>query len=200
MIGVIVKLKNIHMVLLTLVVLVGGGVLIYVQTRPEGSVSSRTSTTAIKNFDECVLAGNPIMESSPRQCRSTAGNLFVEDVDETTTESVEYVSRRGTKITLTEPNSGAVLKSPVVVKGTVPGSWSFEASFPVTILDSTGITIAQTTAKLNGDWMTDAYVPFEATLTFDTPVGGGNGTLILKKDNPSDLAENNDSVLIPISF
>jgi len=35
----------------------------------------------ITSFEECVAAGNPVMESYPRQCRAD-GQLFVEDIDE----------------------------------------------------------------------------------------------------------------------
>ncbi|MFB5631404.1 MAG: MBL fold metallo-hydrolase [Nitrosopumilaceae archaeon] len=35
---------------------------------------------SITNFEECVAAGNPVMESYPRQCRSADGKLFVEEV------------------------------------------------------------------------------------------------------------------------
>ncbi|MCF6276457.1 MAG: hypothetical protein L3J07_01265 [Candidatus Magasanikbacteria bacterium] len=34
----------------------------------------------ITNFEECANAGNSIMESYPRQCRSEDGNLFVEEI------------------------------------------------------------------------------------------------------------------------
>lgn len=34
----------------------------------------------ITNFEECALAGNPVMESYPRQCRSAEGILFIEDI------------------------------------------------------------------------------------------------------------------------
>ena len=34
----------------------------------------------ITNFTECAEAGNPVMESYPRQCRSADGRLFVEEV------------------------------------------------------------------------------------------------------------------------
>jgi glyoxylase-like metal-dependent hydrolase (beta-lactamase superfamily II) len=34
----------------------------------------------ITNFDECVAAGNPVMESYPRQCKDSAGNTFVEEI------------------------------------------------------------------------------------------------------------------------
>jgi hypothetical protein len=33
----------------------------------------------ITNFEECAAAGNPVMESYPRQCRAQDGRLFVED-------------------------------------------------------------------------------------------------------------------------
>lgn len=34
----------------------------------------------IKNFEECAAAGNPVMESYPRQCRSSDGKLFIEEI------------------------------------------------------------------------------------------------------------------------
>ena len=37
---------------------------------------------AIASFEECVAAGNPVMESFPRQCRTEDGVLFVEEVAE----------------------------------------------------------------------------------------------------------------------
>lgn len=33
----------------------------------------------ITNFQECVAAGNPVMESYPEQCRTADGRLFVND-------------------------------------------------------------------------------------------------------------------------
>lgn len=34
----------------------------------------------ISSFEECVAAGNAVMESYPRQCRTASGQHFVEDV------------------------------------------------------------------------------------------------------------------------
>ncbi|BDQ31507.1 hypothetical protein NZNM25_05030 [Nitrosopumilus zosterae] len=36
----------------------------------------------IASFEECVLAGNSVMESYPRQCRTTDGKNFVEEIDD----------------------------------------------------------------------------------------------------------------------
>lgn len=40
-----------------------------------------TSEIEITNFEECIAAGNPAMESYPRQCRDEkTENLFVEEI------------------------------------------------------------------------------------------------------------------------
>ncbi|MGH7960514.1 MAG: hypothetical protein ACRERD_01655, partial [Candidatus Binatia bacterium] len=39
----------------------------------------RGSQGNINSFDECAGAGNPVMESYPRQCRTPEGKTFVED-------------------------------------------------------------------------------------------------------------------------
>lgn len=35
--------------------------------------------SVINSFEECVSAGNPVMESHPRQCRTVDGKHFVEN-------------------------------------------------------------------------------------------------------------------------
>ena len=39
-----------------------------------------TATPSITNFEQCIAAGNPAMESHPRQCRTTEGDHFVEEI------------------------------------------------------------------------------------------------------------------------
>jgi hypothetical protein len=49
--------------------------------------------------------------------------------------------------------------------------------------------------------MTEQLVPFKAELTFKAPVDENRrGSLILKKDNPSGLPENDDAIEIPVTF
>ena len=58
-----------------------------------------------------------------------------------------------------------------------------------------GLIIAEGYATAQGDWMTTDYVPFEATLEFTADTSVSNrGSLILKKDNPSGLPENDDAL------
>ncbi|HSD12348.1 MAG TPA: Gmad2 immunoglobulin-like domain-containing protein, partial [Patescibacteria group bacterium] len=100
---------------------------------------------------------------------------------------------------LTTPREGEVVTSPLEVRGEARGKWYFEAQFPVKLLDADGRVIASTAAHADGDWMTDEFVPFTATLTFDKPAAV-TGTLVLEKDNPSDLPQNDDSRSIPVRF
>jgi hypothetical protein len=47
--------------------------------------------------------------------------------------------------------------------------------------------------------MTSELVPFSLKLPY-TAATPGNGSLILQKDNPSGLPQNDDSVTIPFTF
>jgi hypothetical protein len=102
-------------------------------------------------------------------------------------------------IRVREPAPGAVVHSPLRVIGEARGSWYFEASFPVTLLDGAGNVLAQQPAQAQGEWMTEAFVPFAATLQFIAP-GTADGTLLLEKDNPSGLPEQAASLRVPVRF
>lgn len=97
--------------------------------------------------------------------------------------------------------SGETIQSPLKVTGKAVGSWYFEAVFPVELSDSKGKIIAQGQGHAQGDWMTQGFVPFEATLTFATPPGTDKrGMLLLRKDNPSGMAEHDQGLAIPVVF
>ncbi len=96
------------------------------------------------------------------------------------------------------------ISSPLTIEGKARGPWYFEASFPIVLTDWDGRIIAEGHAEAQSDWMTTEFVPFKATLTFTTPVGGdpavNRGTLILKKDNPSGDPAKDRAVEIPVVF
>lgn len=102
-------------------------------------------------------------------------------------------------IKVTEPTPNQVISSPLSISGQARGTWYFEASFPVVLEDANGKVLAQIPAQATGDWMTEDFVPFKTTLTFAKPETT-TGKLILKKDNPSGLPENEDQIEIPVSF
>ncbi len=102
-------------------------------------------------------------------------------------------------IVLSSPLPNETVISPLIVSGTARGTWYFEASFPVRLLDGNGNEIAVEPAQAQGDWMTEDYVPFSVVLEFDQP-STPNGTLVLQKDNPSGLPEYDQSLSIPVLF
>jgi hypothetical protein len=145
----------------------------------------------VRSFEECVAAGNVILESYPRQCRTESGETFVEDIG----NGLEKTD----KIRLDEPRPNTRIASPLVLRGEARGVWYFEASFPVHLLDGTGTEIATGIATAHGEWMTEDFVPFSAPLSFATPQTR-SGTLVLEKDNPSGLPQNADELRVPVIF
>jgi hypothetical protein len=100
-------------------------------------------------------------------------------------------------IKIETPRKNEKIKSPYVVSGQARGFWFFEASFPVKLIDQNGQVLAQTTAQARGDWLTQNFVSFEATLDFSV-VKGQKATIVLEKDNPSGLPENAAEIRIPV--
>lgn len=99
------------------------------------------------------------------------------------------------------PLPEATISSPLTVSGEARGTWFFEGDFPVILTDWNGLIIAEGYATADGQWMTEEYVPFSATLTFtpDTNVSD-RGSLILQKSNPSGLPENDDALEYTVYF
>ena len=102
-----------------------------------------------------------------------------------------------TKIVVTYPKANASVPKNFTVTGQAPGNWFFEASAPVMVQDPEGNKLAQGIAQAQGDWMTTNLVAFTAVIKTN-PAYSGPATLILLKDNPSGLPENEDSLEIPI--
>lgn len=103
-------------------------------------------------------------------------------------------------ITVSMPQKGATISSPLTISGAARGYWYFEASFPIELRDASGKVIAQHYAEAQGEWMTEDFVIFKASLTYPAQPKGSQGTLILRKDNPSGLPENGRSLEVPVVF
>lgn len=149
-------------------------------------------TVEPKNFAECEAAGYPIMESYPRQCNTPGGGHFVEDIGN--------ANDKQDLIRAASPKPGAKISSPLKISGEARGYWFFEASFPYELQNAKGETIVQGPVPANGDWMTEDFVPFDVSITFPDQAMGSKGTLLLKKDNPSGLPENDDQLIVPVVF
>ncbi|HBB27246.1 TPA: hypothetical protein DCZ36_01965, partial [Candidatus Gracilibacteria bacterium] len=91
--------------------------------------------------------------------------------------------------------------SPLTIRGEARGYWFFEASFPVVLTDKKGRVLTGTIATAQSEWMTEEFVPFEAVLNFEgSQLPEGKGILVLKRDNPSGLPENDDALKVPVSI
>lgn len=103
------------------------------------------------------------------------------------------------EIVVTYPTQQDTIKSPVTVKGNVRGHWFFEGTAPIELVDANGNTLGKGKIHAEGEWMTEDFVPFSATLEFEQPKTT-TGKLLLEKDNPSGLPENAKQLVIPITF
>ena len=102
-------------------------------------------------------------------------------------------------IRVTTPIKDQLVRSPLLVQGEARGTWYFEASFPVKLLDANGLQLAILPAQAQGEWMTENFVPFKTEMRFATPTTE-TGTLILENDNPSGLPELSKEYRIPVRF
>lgn len=96
-----------------------------------------------------------------------------------------------------QPEPGAEVTSPILVKGKARGMWFFEAEFPVVLRDNKNKEIATVSATAQAEWMTEDWVPFEAEISFDVSASEP-ATLVFKRSNPSGMPEHDRSHSIPL--
>ncbi len=158
---------------------------------------SRTAKapTAMLSFQDCVDAGYPVMESYPRQCKTSDGKTFAEELP----EKITYSNASADLIAVELPFPGAVTGKDFKVIGKARGTWFFEASFPVKVLDKDGKLLAVAIAQAQSDWMTEDFVPFTANVSVPQSYIGP-ATLLLQKDNPSGLPSHDASISFPITI
>jgi hypothetical protein len=161
----------------------------FISTNPFDRADSR----AVTSFEECVAAGNLVMESYPRRCASN-GETFTETIVSDSGKTVESPVR------IASPLANAMVKSPLAIRGEARGAWFFEAEFPVILTDWDGYVIAEGYATAQGEWMTKEFVPFTATLAFTRPTSATEGRLIFKAANASGLPQHDAMVEVPVRF
>jgi len=144
----------------------------------------------VTNYSECLSRGYKAMDTFPRSCETPDGEIFTQDIGN--------IPEKMDLINLESPGPNQTVNiSPIPLKGQARGNWFFEGSFPVEIRDENGNIISSGIAKAEGEWMTEEFVPFTASLTVKTGFNG-NAQLILRKDNPSGIPELDDELHIPL--
>jgi len=114
---------------------------------------------------------------------------------ETQTTSLPYSD----EIQVVTPAQNEKVISPIKITGQAKGMWYFEGTFNAELFDSNNTSLGNTQVNAKGDWMSESFVAFEGDLTFSSPATK-KGTLVISKDNPSGLAENEKKLTIPVSF
>lgn len=107
-------------------------------------------------------------------------------------KNITYINATSDNIVIELPFPGAVTGKAFSVLGKARGGWYFEASFPIEVQDKNGNVLATGIAQAQSEWMTSEFVPFKADIKVpDTYIG--KAKLVLKKDNPSGMPENDAS-------
>ena len=115
-------------------------------------------------------------------------------------KSGEFTSFKCDQIKTDNLKENQVISSPLNFTGQIKGNWSFEGTFPIKITDKNNIVIANGVGQISGEWMTEKYVPFTSQIDFSVGSQVKEGKIIISKDNPSGLPENDDVVEIPVKF
>ena len=163
-------------------------------TAPESAPALETPVEVMCTADALLCPDGSYAERTGPNCAFVCPEEMSVDTD------------KSNLIVLDSPKPAAVVTSPLKLSGKARGSWFFEASFPVSLTNWDGLIIAEGVAVADGDWMTDEFVPFTTELTFINPYQAGDpdfmqrGSLILRKDNPSGLPENDDALEQAVRF
>lgn len=102
------------------------------------------------------------------------------------------------EILVLNPKQKELVSSPLEISGQARGNWFFEASLPVELFSSDGQLIVSSSAQALDDWMTTKPVRFSSSLAFST--NATSGYLVIAKDNPSGLPQNEGSIKVPVRF
>jgi len=102
-------------------------------------------------------------------------------------------------IKITSLRAGDSINSPATFSGLARGNWFFEASFPIKIIAVDGSVLGQGIAQALGDWMTEDFVEWKASVSFDIK-DNTVGFVKFMRDNPSGMPENDMSIEVPVMF
>ncbi len=121
--------------------------------------------------------------------------------------------RRGTELSQKNINSTSTIEMPIIVnnikdnqqvsnpikiQGKARGSWFFEATFPIQLVDVDGNIITSTVGMAQSDWATTSFVNFTAELDYNNASSSGPALIVLNNDNPSGNPDFDQSIFIPV--
>ncbi len=177
--------------LLSFITILSVGYAIYNYQNSQHLARIEADKTTIDSYEDCVDHGFlPSTTLYPPTCNTADGQTFTQDIG----NELE----KKDLIKVVHPRPGQKITTPFSISGSVRGNWFFEGNLPIKLVNANGKIVATTNAEALGEWMTNDFVDFVATLKFKPPYG--KGKIIIEKNNPSDLPENLDKLEIPIRF
>ncbi len=124
-------------------------------------------------------------------------NLYISDDKAGVIYKVVYLPEA--EIVLDDPKQLENISSPLKITGKARGNWFFEGSFPIKIFDGQNELVGLGIAQAQGDWMTNEFVSFSATVEFKNIIHS-TGYVVFENDNPSGLPENQKTFTLPVTF
>lgn len=120
------------------------------------------------------------------------------DQDSSFNSSEKYVAIPDT-IQIKNPQAHELISSPLLIKGKARGYWFFEGQAPFRLLGADGEVLAEGSITATENWMTEDFVPFEASVSFKAPKEK-RGQIIFNRANASGLPEHDRSIAVPVLF
>jgi hypothetical protein len=167
-------------------------------TPPKKSTGGQITTISVAGFVLLALGVIIFLYNQNQMLKTTLSDL--QKVATPTQTPIATATPSADEPVVTTPAANSTVKSPLKVTGAVPAGWMFEGVFPIKLLDSEGILLAQAQASetVAGAWQSGKPVDFTATLTFKGATG--SGTLVLENDNPSGNSANLQTFEVPVNF
>lgn len=174
----------------------------YVLTRVVSASGARYTNgqgVALWDYQGEVLVSLP-EAAEAMTCQAVTETGDDEGGIDTTTATSTLTATSSTPLLITNPVAGASVASPVKLEGEVRGTWLFEATAPVVVVNWDGLIIGEGYIEATEDWMTEALVPFTGSVTYNQPADSysASGTVIFQKANPSGLPANDAAVEVPV--
>lgn len=171
--------KSYFLLIVFSLILLSAIVLRFINVGSEEEKPTKVKLELKLNSDNNILSSDSSASSSP--------NIFSEEEASFSKQAL-----------VVSPKRSELISSPLKILGNVVGSWFFEGSMPIKLVDANNNLIASGLAKSDKDWMTEKPVPFSASLEFLT--NATSGFLVISKDNPSGLPENDGFIKVPVRF
>ncbi len=142
---------------------------------------------------------NEPMTTSPSVGKTMYLRVVGSSLEEVAPANITYKNATSNNIVVDLPFPGAVVGKDFTITGKARGTWYFEASFPVKVLDKDGKVLFLGPAQAQTDWMTENFVSFKLPVKVSQSYIG-SATIVLEKDNPSALPENDASISFPVTI